>query len=126
VLGQRVDDGHPDAVQAAGDLVAATLAELSAGVQDGENDLDSRALFLLHDRDRDAAAVVTDGDGVVRVDRDRDVVAVTRERLVNRVINNLVDEVVESPLARRPDVHAGAASNCLESLQDGDVLGVIA
>ena len=69
-LGEGVDDGHADAVQAAGDLVAAAVAELAAGVQDGEHDLDGRAALLLHDRDGDAAPVVDDGDGVVGVDRD--------------------------------------------------------
>ena len=43
LLGEGVDDRHADAVQAAGDLVAAALAELAAGVQDGEHDLDGRA-----------------------------------------------------------------------------------
>ena len=70
-LGQRVDDGDADAVQAAGDLVAAAVAELAAGVQDGEHDLDGRLALLLHDPDGDAAAVVDHRDGVVRVDRDR-------------------------------------------------------
>ena len=41
-LRQRVDDRDADAVQAAGDLVAAAVAELAAGVQDGEHDLDRR------------------------------------------------------------------------------------
>ena len=100
LLGQRVDDRHADPVQSAGDLVAAAVAELAAGVQDGEHDLDRGALLLLHERDRDATAVVDDGDGVVRMDRDRDVVAVAGERLVNRVINNLVDEMVQTSHAR--------------------------
>ena len=69
LLGQRVDDRHADAVQAAGDLVAAAVAELAAGVQDREHDLDGGQALLLHDRHGDAAAVVGDGDRVVRVDR---------------------------------------------------------
>ena len=59
-------------MQAAGDLVAAAVAELAAGVQDGEDDLDGRLALLLHDRDGDAAAVVDHRDRVVGVDRDRD------------------------------------------------------
>src|SRR5947208_16633989 len=39
VLGERVDDGDADTVKAAGDLVAAAVAELTAGVQDGQHDL---------------------------------------------------------------------------------------
>ena len=124
-LGQRVDDRDADAVQAAGDLVAAAVAELAAGVQHGQHDLDRRALLLLHDRDRDAAAVVGDGDRVVGVDRDRDVVAVAGQRLVDRVVDNLVDEVVQAARPGRADVHARALADRLEALEDGDVLGVV-
>ena len=38
-LRERVDDRDADAVQAAGDLVAAAVAELAAGVQGGQHDL---------------------------------------------------------------------------------------
>ena len=69
-LGERVDDRHADAVQAARDLVAAAVAELAAGVQHGQDDLGRRALLLLVHVDRDAAAVVGDRDAVVRVQDD--------------------------------------------------------
>ena len=66
-LGQRVDDGDADAVEAAGDLVA-VAAELAAGVEHGEHDL-GRALALVRAGrvrvDRDAAAVVVDAAAAV-------------------------------------------------------------
>ena len=126
LLGQRVDDRHADAVQAAGDLVAAAVAELAAGVQHRQHDLDGRAALLLHDRDRDAAAVVDDRDRVVGVDRDRHLGAEAGQRLVDGVVHDLVDEVVQAHDAGRADVHAGALADGLEALQDGDVLGVVA
>ena len=58
---QRVDHGDADAVQAAGDRVPAA-AELSAGVQDGHDDLDGGLVLLLVQVDGDAAAVVDDPD----------------------------------------------------------------
>ena len=124
-LGQGVDDRHADAVQPAGDLVAAALAELAAGVQHGEHDFDRRQALFLHLRDRDAAPVVEDGDGVVRMDRDRDLGAEAGERLVDGVVDDLVDEVVQAHHAGRADVHARALANRLETLEDGDVLGVV-
>jgi hypothetical protein len=113
-------------VEAAGDLVAAALAELSARVQDGQYDLDRRPLFLLHDRHRDAASVVGHGHRVVGVDRDRDLIAMPGQRLVHRVVHNLVDEMVETSQTSRADVHARTPADGLEALQDRDVLGVIA
>src|SRR4029079_14426271 len=73
---ERVDRRDTDAVQAAGDLVA-RAAELAAGVEHGHHDLGGGAALLRHDVDRDAAAVVLDGDRVVEVDHDLDPVAVT-------------------------------------------------
>ncbi len=112
-------------MQSAGDLVAAALAELPAGVQHGQYDFDRGPALLLHDRDRDPPAVVDDGDRVVGMDRDRDRVAVARQRLVDGVVYDLVDEVVKASQAGRADVHARPSANRLKALQDGDVLGVI-
>ena len=125
LLRQRVDDRQADAVQAAGHLVAAAVAELAAGVQDGEHDLERGALLLLHDRDRDPAAVVGDRDRVVGMDRHGDRRAAAGQRLVDRVVDDLVDEMVQAALARGADVHAGTLADGLEALQDGDVLGVV-
>jgi hypothetical protein len=84
------------------------------------------AALLLHDADRDAPAVVADGHGAVGVDRHVDRVAVTRQGLVDGVVDDLVHEVVQAALAGRADVHAGALANGLQPLEDGDVLGVVA
>ena len=64
-LGQGVDDAHADAVEAAGDLVAAA-AELAAGVEHRVDDLE-RVLARRVLADRHAAAVVDDLDHAVRV-----------------------------------------------------------
>jgi hypothetical protein len=53
------------------------------------------------------------------------VVAVAGKSLVNRVVNNLVDEVMKPARSSRADVHAGPLANSLETLQDGDVLRVV-
>ena len=124
-LAERVDHRDADAVQAAGDLVAAAVAELAAGVQDGEHDLDGGTALLLHHVDGDPAAVVDHGDRAVGVDRDVDARRLALERLVHRVVDDLVDEVVQAAQAGRPDVHARAQAHRFEALEDGDVLGVV-
>ena len=47
------------------------------------------------------------------------------ERLVDGVVDHLVDEVVEAARAGRADVHAGSLADRLEALEDGDVLGAV-
>ena len=93
LLRERVDDRHADAVQAARDLVA-VVVELAAGVQHRQHDFGGRppARVLIG---RNAAAVVDDGDRPVDVDGDVDLIAEAGQRLVDGVVDDLVDEVVQ-------------------------------
>ncbi len=120
-FGERVDDGDADAVQAAGDLIA-RAAELAAGVQLRQHDGERGHALVLHDVDGDARAPVLDRDGMVGVKRHLDAVVAVRERLVDGVVDHLVDEMVETAEARRTDVHPGPEPHRLEPLQNGDVL----
>ncbi len=116
-LRQRIDDRSADAVQAAGDLVAAS-AELAARVQDREDDLNRGNARLMVDPDRDAAAVVGHGDGPVPVQRHLNMVAGSGQSLVHRVVHDFIDEVMETPKRGRTDIHAGALPDCFKTLQD--------
>jgi hypothetical protein len=82
VIGQRIDDGHADAVQAAGNLVRVVI-ELAASVEHGHHDLRRRtALFGLH-VDRNAAPVVDHADSPVGMDGDGDMITITSQRFVD-------------------------------------------
>ena len=121
---KRVHDRHADAVQTARHLVR-VLVELAAGVQHRHRQLDTRHLFRRMNVDRNAAAVVVDGDRVVGVNRDVDVVRVAGERFVDRVVDDLVDEMVQSAFRRRADVHAGALPHRLETFEYLDLARVV-
>ncbi len=68
----------------------------------------------------DAAAVVDHRDRVVDVDGDVDLAAVAGQRLVDGVVDHLVDEVVQPGLAGGADVHGGADAHRLQALEDAD------
>ena len=55
----------------------------------------------------------------------RTVVGVAGQRFVDRVVDDLVDEVVQAALGRRADVHAGAFANRLEPLEHLDLPCVV-
>ena len=76
--------------------------------------------------DRDARAVVDDGDRVVGVDGDVDLVAAARHGLVDRVVDDLEDQVVQAALPHVADVHVGPLADGLEPLEDLDGLGAVA
>ena len=117
--GQRVHHRDADAVQAAGDGVGVGV-ELAAGMQDRHDDLDGGPLLLRVHLDRDAAAVVVDRDAAVGAQRHGDVVGVAGHRLVDRVVDDFLDQVVQAALAGGADVHAGALADGLQALQHGD------
>jgi len=93
-LRQRVDHRDADAMKPAGDLVA-VVVELAAGVKDGQHDL-RRRLAARVTIDGNAAPVVDDRHRAVDVNRDVDLIAEAGERLVNRVVDYLVDQVMQS------------------------------
>src|ERR1039458_10347072 len=96
LLAESVHAAHAHAVQAAGDLVRRGV-ELAAGVQLGQHHLNRRHLFAvgqcLHVYG-DAAAVVDDGNGVVHVDDDVDLLAIAGQRLVHGVVDHPPDQAV--------------------------------
>ena len=63
-------------------------------MQLGHDDLCRRDTFALVDISRDAAAVVTHGDGAVRVQHYKHRCRVAGERFVDRIVDDLVDHVV--------------------------------
>ncbi len=116
VIRQRVDDRHADPVQAARDLVRAVV-ELTARVQHGHDHFGGGAALLGMDVDRNAAPVVGDRDRFIGVDRHHDAVAVTGERLVDRVVDDLENHVVQSrPVIGVTDVHSGALAHRIKTL----------
>ncbi len=122
---QRVDDAGADAVKTAGRLVVARF-ELAAGVEHGEDHFERALLRLRMHVDRNAAAVVFDGDrGAVLVQGDADVRRVAVHRLVDRVVERLPDQVMQAGAADAADVHAGAFPDRLEPFKDGDVFGCV-
>ena len=122
---QRVDDRDADAVQAARDLVG-VLVEFSAGMQLGHDDLGGRHALALVDVGRDAAAVVAHGARAVGIERDVDLLGVARERLVDRVVDDLVDHVVQArAVIGVADIHAGTLAHGIEALEDLDRFGAV-
>src|SRR5262249_58500031 len=101
LVAERVDHAHAHAVQSAGNFVSGGI-EFAAGVQLGHHDLRGRHAFAIHFHvvAGNAAAVINDGDGVIDVNGDIDAVGVTSERFVHRVVDNFVDQVMQSQLAR--------------------------
>src|SRR6185436_3831836 len=75
--------------------------------------------------DRDAPAVVDDGDRIVDVDGDVDLVAMPGQRLVYRVVDDLIDEVVQARRPGRADVHRRPLADRFEAFEYFDFVGAV-
>src|SRR5262249_32952526 len=93
-----------------GDFVRVAV-EFAAGVENGENNLGRRPFFRGVHVDGNAAAVVHDSDGIVFVNRDVDFIRVAGHRFVDRVVDALPNEVVQTHFAGRADVHRWTQAN---------------
>ena len=120
-FGQRVGDRHADAMQAAGSLIDLGV-EFAAGVQRAHDHFERRLVLEFRVRiDRNAAAVVGDGDKAVRRHLDLDPVGMAGERLVHGIVDHLGEQVMQRLLVGAADIHAGAAADRLEPLQNLDM-----
>ena len=117
-LRKEVNNRHADTVETAGRLVA-VLVELATEFEDRHyafERADVAADFfgeLGMALDRDPAPVIFDGDAAIDVDRDADRGGVARHRLVDRVVDDFVNEVVKTSLGGVADVHRRSLANRL-------------
>ena len=95
-------------------------------MEHGEGDFDAGLLLRLVDVHRNTAAVIDDGDRIVGMDRDVDRGRETRQRLVDGVVYDFVDQMVQSARGDGADVHRGTAPHRLEALEDLDRVGLVA
>jgi hypothetical protein len=76
--------------------------------------------------DRDAAAVVGDGQESVRTQFDVDEVRMSGQGLVHGVVNDFGEQMMQRLLVGAADVHAGPAAHRLEAFEHLDVAGGVA
>ena len=114
-------------MQPSGYLVGVGV-EFSAGVKLGHDDLGGGAFqfIVALDAGRYAAAVVLDGDGIIGMDDDAYLVAMSCQRFVNGVIQHFEYHVMQAgAIAGIADIHAGPFAHRVKPFQDLDALGAI-
>ena len=120
-FGKSVYDGSAHAVEAAGYLVA-PAAEFSAGVQDGKYHLHRRDPGLVVDPYGNAPSIVHHCDRIIRVDRHVDVLTEACQRLIHRIVYNLIHQMVKSAGGGTSNVHTRSFADGLQPFQDLDLI----
>ena len=92
-----------------------TLPEFTAGMEIGKHQFHCGDFEFGMDINGDAAAIVSNGDGAVHMNCHGDVLAETRQVLVDRVVEHLKDTVMQAALIGVADVHTGPFPDGLET-----------
>ena len=111
-------------MQASGNLIA-PAAELAARVQHGQADLHRGTVHLRMQIHGEAASVIENAGGTVGVQRDGNIGAIARQRFVDGVIYDFINQVVQAAHVGRPDIHARAFSDGLQTLKHLDLRCVV-
>src|SRR5262249_44075129 len=121
-FGEEIHYRHTDPVQTAGGLIG-PFGEFAAEFEDGHHAFE-RGNFAVHllgkllvFLNRNAAAVVFDRHRAVDVDRNLHFGGIVGHRLVDRVVDDFVDQVVQAAGRGVADVHARPLADVLQIAQ---------
>ena len=109
---EGIDAAHTHTVKTTAHLVAA-LVELTTGMKDGHYHLQGALMELLMLVDGNTTAIVLHRDALVGIDGHLNLGAITGHSLVDRVVDSLVDQVMETLFADVSNVHCRALAHCL-------------
>ena len=117
---QCVHHRHTNTMQSAGYLVG-IIVELTAGMKLRHDHLGRRHTLLGVDLDRNAAPVVGDRHRPVAIQDHLDKVAMSGQRLIDGVVDNLIDHMVQAgPVIGVADIHPRTLANGVKAFQDLD------
>ena len=119
-FGERVDYRSPNAVKTAGYLIA-SAAELSPCMQYREDDFQCALSGLLLNVHGNTASVVRDTDDISRFYAHFDMGAVSGQSFVDGIIDNFIDQVVQTGGGSGADIHSGALAYGFQTFQNLDL-----
>ena len=115
-LREGIDNRGTDTVKAAGCLVGIAV-ELAAGMERREDHALRRDTLLVH-ADRNPSSVIADRAAAISVQRHIDSGAVPGQVLIDRVVDNLIDQMIQSAAGSTADIHARSSPDRLQSFDD--------
>ena len=100
------------------------IVELSTRVQRRQDDTLRGHTLLVHP-DRDTTTIIAHGTCAICGQRHPYISAVSCQMLIDRVIYDLVDQVIETTLSHRTDVHTRSHTDRLQPLEDRNTRRII-
>ena len=123
-FGQGIYNRRTNTVQTAGNFITAT-AEFTAGMQHGKYNFQRRLSGLCLDINRDTTTIVGDSNGITGIDGHSNIFTVSGQSFIDRVIHDLIDQVMQTGRGSRTDIHTGTFPHCFQTLQNLDLLRTV-
>ena len=111
------------AVQTTAGLVGGII-EFTAGMKSREYQALRTDSFFVHSHGN-TTSVIFHGCGAVGFQCHLYRITISGQMLVHRVVNNLIDKVVQALAGDTADVHAGTLADGFETFQHGNAVGII-
>ena len=122
--GESIYTRCADAVETSGCLVA-TIAKLTTGMKLGHDHFDAGLTGLLVDINWDASPVITNRNRAIGMQRYIDFCAVTCQNFIDRVINDLFKEVMQSTKTGVANIHSGALADSFKTFEHTKCICVV-
>ena len=123
-IGQSINHGGANAVQTTGHFISPT-AKLATGMKNCKYHLNGGNARLVIDTHGNPSAIVYDCDRIILVDSHINGVTKARQSLIHRIVNYLIDQVVQTSAGGSTDIHTGSLPDSLETFQYLDLVGSI-
>ena len=115
--GQRINNRHTDTMQATGNLIG-IIVKLPASMEHRHDHFSGRHTLLVL-LSGDTATIVGDRHGFIGVDHNVNLTAMSRQGLVDAVVNEFKDHMVQSrAIVGVADVHPGSLPHSIQALED--------
>ena len=124
VRGQCVNARNTHTVQSSRDFIA-VFVKLTASTNFGHDHLQSGHTFFFVYIDGNPPAVIFNTNGVVFLDDHIDCGTMTGKGLINRVVDNLIYEVVQSANTHVTDVHGRPHAHVFHPFKGLDITRVV-
>ena len=116
-LGQGINNRNANPVQSARDLVR-IIIKFTAGMQLRHDHFGCRNALFSVNINRNAPAIISDRHRPILIQLYLDNVTMPGKRLINRIIDNLIDHVMQpGAIIGVANIHAGALANSVQTAQ---------
>ena len=116
-LGEGVDDGCAHTVKTSGYFISSS-AEFSSGMENGKHNLNGGDSRLMINSNGDSPAVIRHSHGIILMNRNLYMIAGTCKSLIDRIINNFINQMMQTSGRSGSDIHTGSFAYRFEAFQN--------